>query len=110
MLKKGFAWHYTAYDQRPELAKVSKLFPRLNFSATIYNARYLKNKCLFSLTVGETSTDWPEGTVGVVEAAETMGVAEGQAQRDGMNIERTSGCSARAQCMYCILDLWAWSI
>jgi hypothetical protein len=22
MLKKGFAWHYTAYDQRPELAKV----------------------------------------------------------------------------------------
>jgi hypothetical protein len=23
MLKKGFAWHYTAYDQRPELAKVS---------------------------------------------------------------------------------------
>ena len=61
MLKKGFAWHYTAYDQRPELAKVSKLFPRLNFSATIYNARYLKNKCLFSLTVGETSTDWPEG-------------------------------------------------
>jgi hypothetical protein len=23
MLKKGFAWHYTAYDQRPDLAKVS---------------------------------------------------------------------------------------
>jgi hypothetical protein len=23
MLKKGCAWHYTAYDQRPELAKVS---------------------------------------------------------------------------------------
>ena len=23
MLKKGFAWHYSAYDQRPELAKVS---------------------------------------------------------------------------------------
>ncbi|TVU21681.1 hypothetical protein EJB05_31333, partial [Eragrostis curvula] len=24
MLKKGFAWHYTAYDQRPELAKWEK--------------------------------------------------------------------------------------
>lgn len=23
MLKKGFAWHYTAYDKRPELSKVS---------------------------------------------------------------------------------------
>ena len=22
MLKKGFAWHYTAYDKRAELAKV----------------------------------------------------------------------------------------
>nr|CAD1839855.1 unnamed protein product [Ananas comosus var. bracteatus] len=24
MLKKGFAWHYTAYDQRPELARLEK--------------------------------------------------------------------------------------
>ncbi|CAH9121498.1 unnamed protein product [Cuscuta epithymum] len=24
MLKKGLAWHYTAYDQRPELAKWEK--------------------------------------------------------------------------------------
>lgn len=24
MLKKGFAWHYTAYDKRPELAKWQK--------------------------------------------------------------------------------------
>jgi len=110
MLKKGFAWHYTAYDQRPELAKVSKLFPRLNFSATIYNARYLKNKCLFSLPVGETSTDWPEGTVGVVEAAETMGVAEGQAQRDGMrrmplfcdhiHTRNNRGFAAYGQCVF----------
>ena len=23
MLKKGLAWHYIAYDQRPELARVS---------------------------------------------------------------------------------------
>ena len=52
--------------------------------------------------MGETSTDWPEGPVGVVQAAETMGVAEGQAQRDGMNIERTSGCRV-CQChvQYC---------
>lgn len=26
MLKKGMAWHNAAYDQRPELAKVKKLF------------------------------------------------------------------------------------
>ncbi|KAG6523619.1 hypothetical protein ZIOFF_013484 [Zingiber officinale] len=26
MLKKGLAWHYVAYDQRPELAKVILLF------------------------------------------------------------------------------------
>jgi hypothetical protein len=28
MLKKGFAWHYVAYDQRSELAKVrTYLYP-----------------------------------------------------------------------------------
>lgn len=26
MLKKGLAWHYTAYDKRPELAKVKSFF------------------------------------------------------------------------------------
>jgi hypothetical protein len=31
--------------------------------------------------------------VGVVKATETMGVAEGQAQRDGVNTEQVSGFS-----------------
>lgn len=32
MLKKGFAWHYTAYDKRPELSKASYIF--ISFSIT----------------------------------------------------------------------------
>lgn len=38
MLKKGFAWHYTAYDQRSELARVSNMLSLLNFVLQFYEA------------------------------------------------------------------------
>ena len=44
MLKKGFAWHYTAYDQRPELATVR------NFSSSVLCFLHVKHESEFSRT------------------------------------------------------------
>lgn len=36
MLKKGLAWHYSAYDQRPEFARVSTILILLIFVHTFF--------------------------------------------------------------------------
>lgn len=46
MLKKGLAWHYKAYDQRPELDKVISLY--LNYLSDC-NRQFLElSRCICS--------------------------------------------------------------
>jgi hypothetical protein len=36
MLKKGFAWHYAAYDKRAELAKVKQYYESITPETAIH--------------------------------------------------------------------------
>jgi hypothetical protein len=37
MLKKGFAWHYAAYDKRAELAKVNRYYKSIYTAKKYYD-------------------------------------------------------------------------
>lgn len=52
MLKKGFAWHYSAYDQRPELAKVSTMLFLLVL-ALVFFLRLLYSKSVCNTASGK---------------------------------------------------------
>jgi hypothetical protein len=97
MLKKGLTWHYTAYDRRPELAKVCSIRPLIgsvrltkslessrapfeHFSNHIYTWKGL-NELKF-MSVGEPGASERAGTVGATEPWEAMGMEEGEAHEE----------------------------
>ncbi|KAF9597750.1 hypothetical protein IFM89_021237 [Coptis chinensis] len=84
MLKKGLAWHYLAYDKRPELASV----------------------------VGESRSSSTSWTVGFIEPPKAMGVAKEQARTEIACIELTA-IEAEKQSrtdfsFICVIDVTQW--
>ena len=80
MLKKGCAWHYSAYDQRSELAKVTNqvyLFI-LEFNFDVMNT---KSSSICLLPVGKRGSSKESWVMGSIKPRRAMGMEKGQARR-----------------------------
>ena len=76
MLKKGLAWHYTAYDQRRELETVSSHFffcelPRHKFVRSL-------NSCVFLILVGKGGSSKACRVMGFIKPSDAMGMEKGK--------------------------------
>jgi hypothetical protein len=74
MLNKGLAWHYTAYDRRMELAKVSSdtqlsssVDLAVHISSTIYTHDMKMPRQTGILSVGEPGASERAGSMGAAE-------------------------------------------
>lgn len=99
MLKKGFAWHYTAYDRRMELSKVTitstLVLPKMTQRAASFldwracsehfcnHVHEVPDEWTFS--VGESGTDESNRIVGIARSWETMGMEEEEAHWGNVN-------------------------
>lgn len=86
MLKKGLAWHYTAYDQREEFSKVNRqIFLILHLNPQLSCLLKRTESFLFgTCPVGKGCTRKAYRLVGVAEPRKAMGVEERQTRRQIM--------------------------
>lgn len=76
MLKKGLAWHYSAYDQRQELAKVSKILSVSHFLHFHFLNLLYSKVCMDYVDSGKMRLERSESAYGLPQTLRNHGNGE----------------------------------